>query len=130
MVTILMLAVLVTVTGFSASNDAGTGDGLVPSAIDVMQSREEAVAQDLSLIADSRGWTIEEAQMYFRSEQAIGRVAVEVSARRPDIFVGSALSRDPTGAPTLYIKGPSDPFIDDLLEAEDVEIVVADKQPF
>lgn len=102
-----------------------TSDG-----VDVVQSYEEALAQDLELIADARGWTSEEAQLYFRAEQAIGRVAVEVAAKRPDMFVGSALSRDPSGPPTLFIKGPADSFIAELVSAAGVEIVVADNQPF
>ena len=30
---------------------------------------------------------------------------------RPDIFVGSALSKAPGGVPLLYIKGPADGYI-------------------
>lgn len=96
----------------------------------VMQTPEQALAQDLGLIAEARGWTAAEAAAYYRAEQAIGRVAVNVAAERPEAFVGSALSLKPDGAPTLYVKGPADKLINDLVDAAGVEIVVADNQPF
>jgi hypothetical protein len=96
----------------------------------VVQSFEEALAQDLGLIADARGWTLQEARAYYRAEQAIGRIAEKVAAERPKAFVGSALSTDPDGPPTLFIKGPADQLIKDLVDAAGIGIMVADDQPF
>lgn len=58
-----------------------------------------------------------------RSDQVVAR-------DRPDIFVGSALSEQPGGPPTLYIKGPADAFVRDLVASSGVDIVVADNQPY
>ena len=60
----------------------------------------------------------------------VGRIAEIVAEQRPDLFVGSALSEDPGGAPTLYIKGLRDSFIDDLVASASVPIVVAYGQPY
>lgn len=91
---------------------------------------DEALSHDLALVAEARGWKPAEAAAYQRAEQAIGHVAEQVAAKRPDAFVGSALSPQPGGAPTLYIKGPADRTVRDLVAAADVAIEIADNQPF
>jgi len=96
----------------------------------VTQSAEDALAQDLSLIASAEGWTVPQAAAQHRAAEDIGAIAEQVSAARPDIFVGSALSDKPGGAPTLYVKGTADKFIRDLVDASEIEIVLADNQPF
>lgn len=60
----------------------------------------------------------------------VGAVAVEVSKTRPDVFVGSALSETPGGAPTLYIKGPVDKALNDLVAHGGITILISDNQPF
>jgi streptogrisin C len=57
-------------------------------------------------------------------------IATRIATERPEIFVGSALSSTPGGAPTLYLKGPADAFVRDLIATSDIEIVLADKQPY
>lgn len=115
-----------------AAGESPSADDRAPAeaAGIVTQSTEDALAQDLGLIAEARGWSLDEAAAYHRTEQAIGRVAVKVAAERPDAFVGSALSLEPEGAPTLYVKGAADKFIDDLVKTAGVEIVVAENQSF
>lgn len=61
---------------------------------------------------------------------AVGAVAEQVAEQRPEVFVGSALATEPNGCPTLYVKGPRDAFIDELVAAAPVPIVVEDNQPF
>lgn len=60
----------------------------------------------------------------------IGAIAEQVAKERPNVFVGSAVSEQPGGAPTLYVKGPADKFIRDLVDASDIEVILADNQPF
>lgn len=132
----LVIIGLTAALGFAGPNSALSSAReaaypLTPEAAGVvMQSSEEALAQDLTLIADARGWTLEEAQAYYRAEQAIGRIAERVAAEWPEAFVGSALSPEPDGAPTLFVKGPADKLIYDLVDAAGIEIAIADNQPF
>lgn len=96
----------------------------------VEQSPEEALAQDLGLVAKAKGWTVEEAAADHHAAERIGQIAERVAKERPSAYVGAALSEQPRGAPTLYIKGPADQFIQDLVRASDIEVVIADNQPF
>jgi len=60
----------------------------------------------------------------------VGNIAEIIAKERPDAFVGSAIS-DVGGDPaTLYIKGPRDGCIDQLVSSASVSIVVAYDQPF
>jgi hypothetical protein len=61
---------------------------------------------------------------------AIGVVAEQVAEQRPEVFVGSALATTPNGCRTLYIKGPRDAFIEELVASVPVPVVVVDNQPF
>jgi hypothetical protein len=70
------------------------------------QSPEEALEEDLALIAEARGWTIEEARASREAADAVGRVAVKLEAERPEIFVGSIVSDDPLGSPILLERRP------------------------
>jgi len=96
----------------------------------VIQSAEEALARDLALTAKGNGWTLDEAAAQHDAAQIIGRIAERVAEERPEIFVGAAVSTQPGGAPTLYIKGPADQFIRDLVAQSGIEVIVADNQPF
>ena len=96
----------------------------------VKLSPEEALAYDLALRAEATGRTVDEAASQHRDAEVIGAIAERVAKERPDVFVGSALSAKPGGAPTLYIKGPADKFVQDLVDTSGIEIVVADNQPF
>jgi hypothetical protein len=93
-------------------------------------SPEEALAKDLALVARDHGWTEAQANSYVRISDAIGLVAQTLAEQRPEQFVGSALAKDPSHPPTLYVKGPADDFVTDLVEASGIVIIVADDQPY
>ena len=95
-----------------------------------VQSPREALAQDLALVAEARGWTIEEAVADRKAADVVGRIAAQVAAERPRVFVGSVLSPEPGGAPELYIKGSADEFVRDLVAGADIEVKIVDGQPF
>lgn len=99
-----------------------------PPAISISSS--EQLASEVAAAARGHGWTIAEAEARNRTADIIGAIANQIATERPKIFIGSALSIDPRGAPTLYIKGPADDFVTDLVDASGIEIVVADNQPF
>ncbi len=124
-------------SGANQSDDsASTGPEPAPSPADDpqptgrMQSSEDALTQDLALAAESRGWTIEEATAHYQAGEIAGPIAGRIAAERPHMFVGSALSPDPYGAPMIYIKGPADEFIRNLVAAAEIEIKIVDNQPF
>ncbi|MCH8050916.1 MAG: hypothetical protein IIC86_02745 [Chloroflexi bacterium] len=96
----------------------------------VIQSNEDALAQDLALVAEANGWTIEEAAADRRAADVVGRIAVQVAAERPEIFVGGVLAEEPGGAPMLYIKGPADDFVRSLVANAEIDIKIVDNQPF
>ena len=95
-----------------------------------VQSPREALAQDLALVAEARGWTIEEAVAAHQAADVVGRIAAQVAAERPRVFVGSVLSPEPGGAPELYIKGSADEFVRDLVAGAEIEVKIVDGQPF
>jgi len=103
--------------------------GEAPEPSPVLQSGEDALAQDLGLVAAARGWTKEEAVTDYRAADAVGRIAEQVAAERPDMFVGSVLSPEPGGAPELYIKGPADDFVRSIVANAETDIQIVDNQP-
>lgn len=139
----LALALLTTTPSAATGGDAldrqrsveEAGDDAVHSSVDadddvVRQSAEEALAHDLALVAEAKGWTLEEAAADHLAAASVGAVAEALARDRPDVYVGAALAEEPRGAPTLYVKGSADADVLDLVAASDVEIVVADDQPF
>lgn len=96
----------------------------------VNQTPAEALRQDLELVAESRGWSYAEAAAQHRAAQAVGAIAETIAGEQPAAFVGSALSEEPGGAPTLYVKGPASDLVGELVAASEVEIAVADHQPY
>ena len=95
-----------------------------------LQSPDEALAHDLALIAAARGWTVEQAEADFRAAAAVGRIAEQVAANRPDIFVGSVVSPGPGGPPALYIKDPADDFVRGLVAQGEIDVQIVDEQPY
>lgn len=83
-----------------------------------------------TLAAEVKGWTVAEEAAKHGAAEIIGDIAEQVSKERPNVFVGSALAQEPGGDPTLYVKGPADKFVRDLVDASDIEIILADNQPF
>ncbi|MGH3647317.1 MAG: hypothetical protein ACRDTM_09090 [Micromonosporaceae bacterium] len=85
---------------------------------------------DLTLVAKTRGWTYAQALAQHRAAEAVGAVAEQVAAQRPDSFIGSALSERPGGVPSLYIKGTADSQIRSLVAAAKTPIRIVDRQPY
>ena len=91
---------------------------------------EIGIDKDLALVAEARGWTIEEAVAAHQAADVVGRIAALVAAERPRVFVGSVLSPEPGEAPELYIKGSADEFVRDLVAGAEIEVKIVDGQPF
>jgi streptogrisin C len=96
----------------------------------LVQSEEQARLQDLELVAKSKGWSIAEAAADREVADEIGAIAAKIAAKRPDIFIGSALSPEPGGIPSLYIKGAVPMEVYDWVAAAKTQINVVDRQPF
>ncbi len=96
----------------------------------VFQSEDDALAADLALLAQSKGWTIAQTDQYYRATEAVGLVATRVAELRPKSFVGSAMGPRPGDPPTIYVKGPADEAIRALIADAGVPIQIADQQPF
>lgn len=101
-----------------------------PGASPIVLGAEEALSCDLAAAAAQSGTTIEEEYARYRAAEIVGEIATRIALERPEIFVGSALSEEADGPPTLYIKGPADPFVLGLVDAAEIEIIVADHQPY
>lgn len=95
-----------------------------------LQTPSEAFFADIALVAEDRGWTIEEATLSHRSAEAVGAVAERLAESRPDAFVGSIISDDPLAPPALYVKGVADDEIRALVASAGVPVAVVDRQPF
>lgn len=115
---------------FGTPGPAIVADGEAPGPTPIVQSPEDALAQDIALVADALGWTIEEATANYRAAEIVGNIAGRIAAERPDIFIGSALSPDPLGPPSIYIKGPADEFVRNLVAAAEIEVKIIDNQAF
>lgn len=132
------IRVLATAVAVSALVLGGTG--LIPAMVDggvaasarqpVHQTPGEALRSDLRAIAKANGWTLAQARANHRSTVAVGRLAQAIANRAPGTLVGSALSEDPEGAPTIYLKGPTPAFVHELVAQSSVPILVVDDQPF
>jgi hypothetical protein len=124
------LIALVTPALLLASPAAGAAQDDTFEPVDGYQSPEEALRDDLTLIAASNGWTFEEAQAQHQVAEGIGAIASRIAPERLDVFVGTALSEIPGGTPTLYLKGDADQFVLDVIEDSGLDVIVADNQPY
>ncbi len=79
---------------------------------------------------EASGWTIEQVQAQQRVSEVLDGIVHQIVAERPGIYVGGALSPEPGGAPTIYIKGPADEFVRGLVAGAEIEIKLVDNQPF
>lgn len=120
-----------------SSNEGSLGESSFSTVVESspqtrgrLLSEEEALDADLNTIAATNGWTHEQAVRNHESAEAVGRVAAELAARRPEAFVGSAVSRDPDAPPTLFMKGPVDEVTRGMVAAENVAIEIADRQRY
>jgi hypothetical protein len=95
-----------------------------------LQSNEEAVRQDLALVAAARGWTLEQATAQRAAGDVVSVLVKRIHAQRPDVVVGSLLSREPGGAPSIFIKGFADEFVKDLVAKATRKVNLVDEQPY
>jgi hypothetical protein len=56
--------------------------------------------------------------------------SASVADERPDAFVGSAVGASPYAPPSLFIKGPADAYVQDLVASAPVTIEIVDNQPY
>lgn len=94
------------------------------------QSPAEAHQADLLSTAEANGWTLKEAQTSFEATEAVNRVSTKIYKRYPERWIGSKVSLDPNGAPTLFVKGKATDAIEELVASEDIDIIIADDQPY
>jgi hypothetical protein len=69
-------------------------------------------------------------EAHLRISEALDPIQQRIYTERPDIFIGAALSDEPGGPPTIYIKGPADEWVRNLVATAGIEIVIVDNQPF
>lgn len=91
---------------------------------------ESALADDLAAVAEANGISYEQAARSHDVATGVGRIAETIARDRPEIYVGAALGERPGDKPTLYVKGPADRFVTDLVRKSGIEVVIADGQPF
>ncbi len=127
--TILSLVVLPVSAALAGPGDTGEGGAPIEGEIDDerfevvnRQSSGEAEATDIRLIAESHGWTIEQAEARQRAAEEVGALAEFAAANYPDQFVGSALAADPEAPPTLYLKGNASQELIDMAGSADVTL--------
>lgn len=101
-----------------------------PDPEDGYQSPEESLKDDLGNTAESRGWTFEQAEAQYRVAEAVGDIAAAIAPERLEVFVGTALSEEPGGTPTLYIKGEADRFIHQVVKESGLDVIIAEHQPY
>ena len=101
-----------------------------PESTPYLQSPEEALTQDLALIAEARGWTLEQAQAHYRASEALDPITSRLAAERPDVFIGAALAEEPEQPPKVYIKGPADQTVRYIVATAEVQIEIVDNQPY
>lgn len=94
------------------------------------ETKAEALETDLKLSAEALGWTIAEARANRESAIAVGEVAMKLAEKRPDVFVGSVLSEEPTGSPELLIKGAVSKDVQEIANKSPVPIRLVGNQPF
>src|SRR5688500_6412011 len=72
------------------------------------QSAQEALTEDVALVAEANDWTVAEANTHYEVSVAAGLLAEQMADERSTVYVGAALSTEPGGAPTVYVKGRAD----------------------
>jgi len=123
-------AVSVLLAGGGALPPAVPGAAIVDARQPRVTTPEQAQEADLKAIAKANGWTLAQARAHERSAAALDAILDAIAAQAPEIIVGSALAEDPEGPPTIYLKGPSPAFVDQLVADAGVPVIVVDDQPF
>lgn len=96
----------------------------------LMLSPEEALSCDLASAAEGRGTTVEEEYARYRASLTLDGITAQIARERPDVYVGAALANGPNDTPTIYIKGPADALIRELVASAEIEVAIADNQPY
>ena len=94
------------------------------------QSDDEALNQDLQLVAEAHGWSFEQAAMRHHAAEVVGRIAEAIFDRAPEVFAGSILGAEPDDAPSILIKGRATPLVRDLVASADIPVLISEGQPF
>ncbi len=104
----------------------------IPSAAELsLETTPSAgLIEDAGAFAEQQGWTLDQALEQNEINERLDWVQGEIAANRPGQFIGAKLSSEPTGAPTIYLKGPVDDFIQALITAAGTTITIVDEQPF
>lgn len=83
---------------------------------------------DLELIAESNGWTLEQAKKHRRSINRVERHARILANTHPRVFIGAVAPDEWNGNPVLYFKGEVDSALLMTLTAADIDVI--DRQPY
>jgi hypothetical protein len=108
----------------------GTPGSVATASSSLSSPATDAEAEDVALVAQRRGWTVEDVRRRMAVADALGRVAVAVAEEQPETFVGSALSDQPAGALSLYVKGTADARTRALVAEAGIEIDIVDGQTY
>jgi len=126
---LVVVALAWTVVACGSRAGAPPGDAGSPEESVLLPSSQD-LESDLTRVAESRGWTVEQAAERHRDSESLGAVLGVIARERPDAYIGAALGEEPGDPHTLYIKGPADAFITELVESVDADVVIADNQPY
>lgn len=96
----------------------------------VILSEEEGLEEYISLVSEAKGWSRAEALLHSQEAEAMARIVDRLLSIDPDRYVGGAISPKPGGIARLYIKGPLDELIRDLVGSESMAVEVVPNQPF
>ncbi|MBU2704839.1 hypothetical protein KCM76_02535 [Zooshikella marina] len=123
----ICVALICTGNAFAQSNNKHEHEGFFNINI---QTEEDALLTDLKLVAIAKGWSLEEARMDYNTAEAVGAAAEQLAKSHPDLFVGSVLSEQPGGTPSLYIKGMATSAVYNLVAESKINISIVQHQPF
>lgn len=100
-------------------------------APEAVESADTAArAQDLALVAEARGWTLEQAKQQREVSERLAVLTTQLATERPDIYIGGALANEPGNPPTLLVKGPPDDQVLALVARSGLSLILADRQPY
>lgn len=90
----------------------------------------EGLRRDIRATARQSRWTVHQAETRYCSSEAVRRVSAAIGAELPDILLGSVVSDDPMGEPSIWIKGVAPERVHQLVDAEAVPIGIVEGQPY
>lgn len=123
----LLFLILITLGTYSYANPQDAPQGGTAAAEDNEAYREAMDYQvsqvtysddflyDLNLTAEGRGWSLADAKAQHMATKRLRETGDDLRAQIGDNYIAAALSDEPGGAPTIYVKGPLDETIRDSL---------------